>query len=94
MISAAFELEKVEFGILIPGIPLPEKSQKEWGLKTTDCYIFSRVFHQFAFSINVHKILLIHPNNVPNILVRLPVVGLYIRTSGFIFFRIDSPTSY
>ena len=31
MISVPFELEQVEFGILIPGIPLPEKSQKEWG---------------------------------------------------------------
>ena len=32
MISVPFELEYVEFGILIPGIPLPEKSQKEWGI--------------------------------------------------------------
>ena len=32
-ISAPFELEKVEFGILVPGIPLPEKSQKECGHK-------------------------------------------------------------
>ena len=38
--------------------------------KTIDCYIFSRVFHQFAFRINFHKIFLIHPNNVPNILDR------------------------
>ena len=30
MISVPFELEQVEFGILIPGtpLPLPEKSQK------------------------------------------------------------------
>ena len=28
MISVPFELEKVEFGILIPSIPLPEKSQR------------------------------------------------------------------
>ena len=27
MISVPFELEQVEFGKLIPGIPLPEKSQ-------------------------------------------------------------------
>ena len=33
MISVPYELEKVEFGILIPGIPLPEKSQKECGIK-------------------------------------------------------------
>ena len=32
MISVPFELEQAEFGTLIPGIPLPEKSQKEWGL--------------------------------------------------------------
>ena len=32
MISVPFELEEVEFGILIPAIPLPEKSQKEYGL--------------------------------------------------------------
>ena len=32
MISVPFELEKVEFGILVPGIPLPEKSQKECSL--------------------------------------------------------------
>ena len=24
----------------------------------------------------------------------IPAVGLYVRTSGFIFFRIDSPISY
>ena len=28
MISVPFELEQVEFGILIPAIPLPEKSQR------------------------------------------------------------------
>ena len=33
MISAPFELEQVEIGIFIPGIPLPEKSQKECSLK-------------------------------------------------------------
>ena len=32
MISVPFELEQAEFGILILGIPLPEKSQKECGL--------------------------------------------------------------
>ena len=32
MISVPFELEQVEFGILIPGIPYPERSQKECGL--------------------------------------------------------------
>ena len=32
MISVTFELEQVELEILIPGIPLPEKSQKECGL--------------------------------------------------------------
>ena len=31
MISVPFELEQVEFGI--PGIPVPEKSQKECGLR-------------------------------------------------------------
>ena len=29
MISLPFELEQVEFGMLISGISLPEKSQKE-----------------------------------------------------------------
>ena len=32
MIFVSFELEHVEFGTLIVGIPLPEKSQKECGL--------------------------------------------------------------
>ena len=32
MISVPFELEWVEFGILIHGILLPEKSQKKCGL--------------------------------------------------------------
>ena len=32
MISVLFELEYVEFGMLIPVIPLPEKSQKECSL--------------------------------------------------------------
>ena len=31
-ISVSFELEQVEFGILIPAIPIPEKSQKECSL--------------------------------------------------------------
>ena len=29
MISVLFELEYLKFGVLIPGIPLPEISQKE-----------------------------------------------------------------
>ena len=32
MIFVPFELEEVEFGKIIPGIPLPEKSQPECGL--------------------------------------------------------------
>ena len=32
MISVPFELEYVEFGTLIPDIPLPEKCQKECSL--------------------------------------------------------------
>ena len=32
MISVTFE--HLEFGMLIPGIPLPEKSQKECGLSS------------------------------------------------------------
>ena len=32
MISVPFELEYIEFGVLIPGIPIPEKSQKECSL--------------------------------------------------------------
>ena len=35
MISVPFELEWVEFRILIPGISLPEKSEKECGLILT-----------------------------------------------------------
>ena len=31
MISVPFEPEKVEFRVLIPGIPLPDKSPKECG---------------------------------------------------------------
>ena len=40
MISVPFDLGLVEFGIYIPGIPLPEKSQKECGLKVDreSCY--------------------------------------------------------
>ena len=33
VISVPFELEQVEFGILISDVPLTEKSQKECGLK-------------------------------------------------------------
>ena len=33
MISVPFELEQVELGMLIPSIPLPEKSQKECSLR-------------------------------------------------------------
>ena len=33
VISVPFELEQVEFGILISGVPYTEKSQKECGLK-------------------------------------------------------------
>ena len=29
MISVPFELEQVELGIFIPGVPLPEKSQSK-----------------------------------------------------------------
>ena len=36
MISVPFELEWVELGILIPGILLPEKSQKECDLRRPD----------------------------------------------------------
>ena len=32
MVSVPFEMEKVEVGMLIPVIPLPEKSQKECSL--------------------------------------------------------------
>ena len=35
MISVPFELEQVEFGMLIPVIPLPEKFQKECSLTQT-----------------------------------------------------------
>ena len=37
MFSVPFELEWVEFEIFIPGIPLPEKSQKECGLSFNWC---------------------------------------------------------
>ena len=33
MISVPFELEQTEFGMLIPGVPLPEKSPKEYSLR-------------------------------------------------------------
>ena len=32
MVSVPFEQEQVEFGVLIPRIPLPEKSQKEYSV--------------------------------------------------------------
>ena len=35
MISVPFEPVWVEFGILIPAVPLPEKSQKECGLRNS-----------------------------------------------------------
>ena len=34
MISVLFELEQVELGTLIPGTPLPEKTQKECNLNS------------------------------------------------------------
>ena len=38
----------------------------------------------------------VYTKNINPSLLRidLPAVGLYVRTSGFILFRIDSPTSY
>ena len=43
MISVPFELEQAEFGILIPGIPLPEKSQKECSVRWCKCsYMLKR----------------------------------------------------
>ena len=41
MISVPFELEKVEFGMFILIIPLPEKSQKECSL-SCDCMVCTR----------------------------------------------------
>ena len=49
MISVPFELEYVEFGILFSGIPLPEKSQKEYG---QSC----RMFNKMNFSHYVSEI--------------------------------------
>ena len=44
MISVPFQLEYVEFGIFnIPGIPLPEKSQKEYDLS------FAILTHPFSY---------------------------------------------
>ena len=40
MISVSFELEWVEFGTLTPGIPLPEKSEKECSLRQKSRLIF------------------------------------------------------
>ena len=40
MISVSFELEWVEFGILTPGIPPPEKSQKECSIRQKCRLIF------------------------------------------------------
>ena len=77
--------------------------------ETVDYYIFSRVFHQFIFNTNfpnteyfsqaINSLITgwtVYTKNInPSVLrIDLPAVGLYVRTSGFIFFRIDSPTSY
>ena len=50
MISVPFELEWVEFGMLIPGIPLPEKFQKECGLNLygTVTFVYAFVFFQLG----------------------------------------------
>ena len=40
MIYVSFELECVEFGILIPGIPLPEVPQKECRLSKAEPFIW------------------------------------------------------
>ena len=41
MISVPFELKYVEFGIFIPGIPLPEKVQKGCSLKIAKVALLS-----------------------------------------------------
>ena len=43
MISVPFELEEVESGKLIPGIPLPEQSQKKCGPRKRDTENFLEV---------------------------------------------------
>ena len=54
MISVPFELEYVEFEVFIPGILLPEKSQKEGGLSfaiLTDPFSFSYM-HVYLWSLS------------------------------------------
>ena len=58
--------------------------------ETIDYYIFSRVFHQF---LNNWLDCLYDKFNPSVLPLDLPAVGLYVRTSGFIF-SADSPTSY
>ena len=92
----------VTFGKL--SVNFPEKTE------TIDYYIFSKVFHQFTLGTNFRSLQVacseifsqainslitgwtVSTKNInPSV---LPAVGLYVRTSGFIFFCIDSPTSY
>ena len=59
MISVPFELEQVEFGIHIPGIPLLEKSQRnaalESSLSTSGQYEFNILLQQmFVFRSNTN----------------------------------------
>ena len=49
-IFVAFELEQVEFGILTPGIPLSEKSQKECGLSFMDFHTTLERICDFQFT--------------------------------------------
>ena len=55
MISVPFELEQMEFGMLIPGIPLPEKSQKECGLKFLCLFVETKSFAFSDLFINIKK---------------------------------------
>ena len=47
MISVPFELKIVELGMLIPGIPLTDKSQNECGLNLSPLFHLFLLFHLF-----------------------------------------------
>ena len=60
---------------------------------------FPSMFNSEYFSQAINSLITgwtVYTKNInPSVLrIDLPAVGLYVRTSGFIFFRIDSPISY
>ena len=66
----------------------------EFSITLHSAQIYSEYFSQAINSLITGWTVCTKNKNPSVLRIDLPAVGLYVRTSGFIFFRIDSPTSY